>query len=78
MSWLGSLGPAVAAVVKIVLHDGWAALVTVWRRLLALIHVWCARGRRAGRESRITEQRCVPTREPAFRPNFRGAFRPSY
>jgi hypothetical protein len=67
MKWLRSLGLAIAAVVKILFCEGWAAIVTVGRRLQALVHAWCARAKRPGREGRVTEQQCVPIREPAFK-----------
>lgn len=58
---------AIAAVIRILLHDGWMAIVTLWRQLWALIRAACARMKLPGREGRVTQQQCVPIREPAFK-----------
>lgn len=67
MKWLESLFRAFVAIVRIVLVEGWAAIGVVLRRLLAVLRARCERAKRPGRESRVTEQQCVPVREPAYK-----------
>jgi hypothetical protein len=67
MKWVQSLLSAIWVVIRILVRDGWAAIGVLWRELVALVRAACSRVRRPGREGRVTEQQCVPIREPAFK-----------
>lgn len=63
MQWLLSLARIIGALLRALL-DGWTALAALWRRLRPVLSKPKNPDRRVGR---VTEQRCVPIREPAYK-----------